>query len=851
MGFRLGLQRRIRFVLLAALSLSLASAPARAASGAKGNNGGKRPPFSLARTAEERRSLFEAWKNQNPQTRSGIGASAPAVAGGGQPYVGRASMVINAAGTVVYTRNFLGANATCDPNERSDNQWTASTAFAVGAVVRPTGFFGANGYRGFNFQATNAGTSGATEPTWPITGVGATVNDNGIVWTAIGFDPAEFSGCTPIQVVSRASGGAETVIAQEGDALPDGSQLSGWAEFMAMNSSGVAAFRAAQAGILFTDQDDEGQSGIFTAGPGAGALTRVAVTGTTVGGRNLCGLSAMVGINNVGQIVYDTYVLDATNPNRCDENDHGLVRFTPGGTGNQLLVQQGSSVGTPAATVVGFGKDDNAGVTCLNCEYESIDGFINAGGHVPVVLNLSDGTQGVFNFTGPGTATQVVRLPTGSIGPRASINDSDQIVYRATTGGVDRLFRFTPPATLVTIVSVGDVVAGAPISSLGAFTDINSAGNVVFQGQISAGAQDAYFYWDGAVTRVTTGPVDTLASEMISVNNANQVAYVTGTTSSADETDGGAEGHEDGGIFFWTLAGGSVKAIQVGDVINADTVTAIYAEHTSFVRRQFSQAGCIATAYMVLGDDPEFDCDEGGVGSCNPVLQRGGLLFISCGTGVCPTITLAPPTLPAATQASPYSQQIAASGGQAPYTFAVTVGTLPAGLTLTTGGLLSGTPTATGTFNFTVTATDANVCLGSLAYSLVIGSPTQVTIALSPGARTVVVGTNGSLTAIINIVQASDTIVTLTSGNPSIASVPPTVTIPAGQTSAPFTVTGVTVGGPITITATLPPSFNASPATASITVVDAPAAAVPTLSFWALLAFGLALAVTGWLVANR
>jgi large repetitive protein len=41
------------------------------------------------------------------------------------------------------------------------------------------------------------------------------------------------------------------------------------------------------------------------------------------------------------------------------------------------------------------------------------------------------------------------------------------------------------------------------------------------------------------------------------------------------------------------------------------------------------------------------------------------------------------------------------------YTFGITGGTLPTGLTLSTAGVLSGTPTALGTFSFTVTVTDS------------------------------------------------------------------------------------------------------------------------------------------------
>ena len=55
-----------------------------------------------------------------------------------------------------------------------------------------------------------------------------------------------------------------------------------------------------------------------------------------------------------------------------------------------------------------------------------------------------------------------------------------------------------------------------------------------------------------------------------------------------------------------------------------------------------------------------------------------------------------------------YSSSIGVSGGTAPYTFAVTSGTLPAGLSLhSSTGLISGTPTTVGAYSFVVTVTDA------------------------------------------------------------------------------------------------------------------------------------------------
>jgi hypothetical protein len=78
------------------------------------------------------------------------------------------------------------------------------------------------------------------------------------------------------------------------------------------------------------------------------------------------------------------------------------------------------------------------------------------------------------------------------------------------------------------------------------------------------------------------------------------------------------------------------------------------------------------------------------------------------------TIALSPTTLPAGKVAGAYSQTIRASGGTAPYTYAVASGTLPAGLTLNaTTGVISGTPTALGTSHFTIKATDSSTGTGS------------------------------------------------------------------------------------------------------------------------------------------
>jgi hypothetical protein len=96
-----------------------------------------------------------------------------------------------------------------------------------------------------------------------------------------------------------------------------------------------------------------------------------------------------------------------------------------------------------------------------------------------------------------------------------------------------------------------------------------------------------------------------------------------------------------------------------------------------------------------------------------------------------PTISVSPSaaTLPASAINSPYTQTFVASGGTGPYTYVLT-GTLPAGFSLSTAGILSGTPTvAGGPYAFTVTATDSSTGTGpysgvSTTYSLRIGTAT-------------------------------------------------------------------------------------------------------------------------------
>jgi hypothetical protein len=102
-------------------------------------------------------------------------------------------------------------------------------------------------------------------------------------------------------------------------------------------------------------------------------------------------------------------------------------------------------------------------------------------------------------------------------------------------------------------------------------------------------------------------------------------------------------------------------------------------------------------------------------------------------------LSIVPTSVPGASQGVPYSFSFTASGGVQPYSWSLAAGNLPAGLTLFPAGLLSGTPTQTGSFNFTVRVTDAANGNVTRAFTLIVASGlTITTTSLPQGTRGVV-----------------------------------------------------------------------------------------------------------------
>ena len=177
----------------------------------------------------------------------------------------------------------------------------------------------------------------------------------------------------------------------------------------------------------------------------------------------------------------------------------------------------------------------------------------------------------------------------------------------------------------------------------------------------------------------------------------------------------------------WTLAGAALLALA--PAVAQETIGYTYDARGRLVKVDHGTTGPNANVVSSY----TYDAAD----------NRSNVTVTGAGTT---TITVAPTSLPGGTVNSAYSQTISASGGTSPYTFSYT-GTLPTGLSFSSSGVLSGTPTSAGTYTFTVTATDSASHSGSQAYNVTIAAAaTCVGVSFATGNASANEGSNLSFT---------------------------------------------------------------------------------------------------------
>ena len=193
---------------------------------------------------------------------------------------------------------------------------------------------------------------------------------------------------------------------------------------------------------------------------------------------------------------------------------------------------------------------------------------------------------------------------------------------------------------------------------------------------------------------------------------------------------------------------------------------------------------------------------------------------------LCPTITVTNPAVTTGTVNVAFSETFTSTGGAPTVTFS-TASTLPAGLTLSSAGVLSGTPTQAGTFPIVVVATDGGGCTGTGAtYNLIISCPAPVLGTATPASQTVCSGAT-----ITTIVLAGAPVgATYNWTRDNTATVTGIASGGAGDIGGTLT---NTTAAPVTVTFTITPTYfgtcTGTPYAATVVVNPAPdAVATPS-----------------------
>ena len=140
--------------------------------------------------------------------------------------------------------------------------------------------------------------------------------------------------------------------------------------------------------------------------------------------------------------------------------------------------------------------------------------------------------------------------------------------------------------------------------------------------------------------------------------------------------------------------------------IQSAASASISSKSSSGPRTLSTNAECESEAFLTLWEDVMRFNSLALVSS----FLLSGLLLACGGGGSNPPVTplsITTTSLPAGQTAVAYSTTLAATGGTAPYSWSVKTGTLPAGLSLSTAGVIAGTPTTAGAANVTVQVSDS------------------------------------------------------------------------------------------------------------------------------------------------
>ncbi|HWC79078.1 MAG TPA: putative Ig domain-containing protein [Pseudonocardiaceae bacterium] len=207
-----------------------------------------------------------------------------------------------------------------------------------------------------------------------------------------------------------------------------------------------------------------------------------------------------------------------------------------------------------------------------------------------------------------------------------------------------------------------------------------------------------------------------------------QSGVTTGCTRRAD-ADVSAVADPNTGVAVYQTYGASGWQVYGGTSVSSPVIASVYA----LAGTPGSSDTPAAYPYSHTGNLN--DVTSGSNGSCSTAVlctagtgwdgptglgtPNGTAAFTTGGGGTSP-VSVTNPGSQSGTVGTAASLQLSASGGTAPYTW--TASGLPTGLSISSSGLVSGTPTTAGTYSVTATATDSTSATGATTFSWTISS---------------------------------------------------------------------------------------------------------------------------------
>jgi len=353
--------------------------------------------------------------------------------------------------------------------------------------------------------------------------------------------------------------------------------------------------------------------------------------------------------------------------------------------------------------------------------------FFNAGGQIEISSSRAGGTSPspknstwstmlstmgniIFNYT---STTKTGTGGTGSTIGFYDLTTSDQKIFEqnAPTGGSYSLNKF--------VINAKKNVSGTQIIFTIQYLDLATYTNttVFGPGLGPYGLDEAV---DGTLTNTVKTYRATQPTGVDSVEVSNPSIFVSNNWS--------------------IIEGGDGSTIAPSVVITPATLTNPQVE-IAYNQTFTATGGTSPYTWSYTGQLPAgLSLSTGGVLSGTPATAQGYSFAITAtdSTGYIgvkgytvtvsqPTITVSPTSLTAPKVGTSYGVSFSATGGTGPYSWQSS-GTLPPGLSLTTGGVLSGIPTTSGTYSFTIQVFDRFAAPGARAFSVTVAAASVITI---------------------------------------------------------------------------------------------------------------------------